>query len=129
MSTTIFYPSPPSTSHKKVFKKQKQNPGADTSFLPDASRAEWEKCQISTLESLWESRQEILKSQKLALHLVFWDGANVEKVVRGCTRGSTVGEFLDVCKREWTELRGLSLDSLMFVSGISKLGSDIQAIQ
>jgi protein FAM50 len=101
------------------FKRLRKDPSVDTSFLPDAERIAWELKTKSELATLWSAKQVELKEEKLGIHCVFWDGSTHDKYIE-VKRGMTIGGLLDRAREEWDEIRGLSLDHLMFVRGIDE---------
>ncbi len=97
-----------------TMKKLGKDPTVDTSFLPDKEREEREAQERERLKREWLEEQERIKSAPLKVHCNYYDGLNHRAQVT-VTRGTTVEQFLDIARKEFTELRGVPVDSLLFV--------------
>ncbi|KAI8823605.1 XAP5, circadian clock regulator-domain-containing protein [Fimicolochytrium jonesii] len=95
-------------------KKIKKNPTVDTSFLPDREREEEERKEREKLKEEWLEQQEKTKKDKIIITYSYWDGTGHRKQVE-CRKGDTIGQFLENCRQQWHELRGVNVDNLMYV--------------
>ncbi|KAF9439071.1 hypothetical protein BGZ76_000553 [Entomortierella beljakovae] len=103
-------PSPP------VIKKSKfgKDPNIDTSFLPDREREEQERRDREGLRQEWLKRQEEIKKETIQITYSYWDGSGHRKEVE-CKKGDTIVQFLEKCRQQFQQLRGVSVDNLMYV--------------
>ena len=119
----------------KPAKKSKlgKNPAVDTSFLPDREREEMERKEREELRQEWLRKQEELKNEDIEVTYSYWDGSGHRKsvMVRGhvaarttrfsyfhhaqCKKGDTIAQFLEKCRQQFPELRGVSVDNLMYI--------------
>jgi len=99
-------PTKRSRSHK--------NPHVDTSFLPDREREEAERKEREQLRLEWLTKQEQLKKEDIEITYSFWDGSGHRKSVM-CKKGDEVVTFLEKCRQQFPELRGVSVDNLMYI--------------
>ena len=121
--------------------KLRKNPGVDTSFLPDREREEEERRQREELRQEWLRKQEEMKQEEIEITYSYWDGSGHRKSVkvslvlwalwegpdhvehaRGlfplpaqCKKGDDIATFLEKCRQQFPELRGVSVDNLMYV--------------
>ncbi|KAJ3296902.1 hypothetical protein HK104_001053 [Borealophlyctis nickersoniae] len=98
----------------KPKKKAKKDPTVDTSFLPDKEREEEERREREKLRAEWLERQEKIKQEKILITYSYWDGTGHRKSVE-VTKGNTIGQFLEACRLQWHELRGVHVDNLMYI--------------
>ncbi|KAJ3158304.1 hypothetical protein HDU86_003013 [Geranomyces michiganensis] len=98
----------------KPTKKVKKNPTVDTSFLPDREREEEERIEREKLREEWLAQQEKIKLDKILITYSYWDGTGHRKSVE-CTKGDTIAQFLENCRKQWHEMRGVHVDNLMYV--------------
>ncbi|KAI9570467.1 XAP5, circadian clock regulator-domain-containing protein [Boletus coccyginus] len=91
-----------------------KNPNVDTSFLPDRDREEEERRERERLRQEWLRRQEELKTEEIEITYSYWDGSGHRKSVV-CKKGDTISTFLEKCRQQFPELRGISVDNLMYV--------------
>ena len=105
-----------STSSKRA--KLTKNPDVDTSFLPDAARQAEEARLRQQLADEWRAEQDRLKHQPINITYSYWDGSGHRRRL-SVERGLSVGQFLERvrrdCQAEFSELRNLSADHLMYV--------------
>ncbi|KAI0727215.1 XAP5, circadian clock regulator-domain-containing protein [Fomitopsis betulina] len=94
--------------------KLRKNPNVDTSFLPDREREEDERRQREELRQEWISKQEEMKQEEIEITYSFWDGSGHRKSVK-CKKGDDIATFLEKCRQQFPELRGVSVDNLMYV--------------
>ncbi|KAF9526987.1 XAP5, circadian clock regulator-domain-containing protein [Crepidotus variabilis] len=94
--------------------KLKKNPNVDTSFLPDRDREEAERKERESLRLEWIEKQEKMKKEDIEITYSFWDGSGHRKTVM-CKKGDTISAFLEKCRAQFPELRGVSADNLMYV--------------
>ena len=97
-----------------IKKKAKKNPFVDTSFLPDKEREEEEQRIRSELELKWHQEQESIKNDRIVITYSYWDGSGHRKQVE-CRKGDTIRQFLELCRQQAPELRGVNVDNLMYV--------------
>ncbi|TDL24824.1 XAP5-domain-containing protein [Rickenella mellea] len=95
-------------------KRFRKNPTVDTSFLPDREREEAERRQREELRQEWLRKQEELKKEEIEITYSYWDGSGHRKSVV-CKKGDEIGTFLEKCRQQFPELRGVSADNLMYV--------------
>ncbi|KIM48908.1 hypothetical protein M413DRAFT_438083 [Hebeloma cylindrosporum] len=94
--------------------KLKKNPNVDTSFLPDRDREEAERKERERLRLEWLAKQESIKKEEIEIVYSYWDGSGHRKSVM-CKKGDEIGSFLEKCRAQFPELRGVSVDNLMYV--------------
>ncbi|KAI8849040.1 XAP5, circadian clock regulator-domain-containing protein [Chytridium lagenaria] len=94
--------------------KTKKNPFVDTSFLPDRDREEAERREREVLKLEWLKHQEKIKQEKITITYSYWDGTGHRKQV-DCKKGDTIGNFLELCRQQWHELRSVNVDNLIYV--------------
>ncbi|PCH38180.1 XAP5-domain-containing protein [Wolfiporia cocos MD-104 SS10] len=94
--------------------KSRKNPNVDTSFLPDREREEAERRQREELRQEWLRKQEEVKQEDIEITYSYWDGSGHRKSVM-CKKGDYVSTFLEKCRQQFPELRGISVDNLMYV--------------
>ncbi|KAG7092681.1 hypothetical protein E1B28_009014 [Marasmius oreades] len=92
----------------------RKNPNVDTSFLPDREREEEERKERERLRQEWIRRQEELKQEDIEITYSYWDGSGHRKTVT-CKKGDKISTFLEKCRQQFPELRGVSVDNLMYV--------------
>ncbi|KAF9581512.1 hypothetical protein BGW38_001439 [Lunasporangiospora selenospora] len=103
-------PSPP------AFKKSKlgKDPSIDTSFLPDREREAEERRVREDLRKEWLQKQEEIKREAINITYSYWDGSGHRKEV-DCKKGDTIAQFLEKCRQQFQQLRGISIDNMMYV--------------
>ncbi|KZT68139.1 XAP5-domain-containing protein [Daedalea quercina L-15889] len=94
--------------------KSRKNPNVDTSFLPDREREEAERRQREELRQEWLRKQEEMKQEEIEITYSYWDGSGHRKSVK-CKKGDDIATFLEKCRQQFPELRGVSVDNLMYV--------------
>jgi len=94
--------------------KFRKNPNVDTSFLPDREREEAERKERERLRVEWLEKQEETKKEEIEVVYSYWDGSGHRKSVT-CKKGDDIGSFLEKCRQQFSELRGVSVDNLMYV--------------
>ena len=97
-----------------VNKSSFKNPGVDTSFLPDRNREEEERKIREELRKEWLRKQEEMKAEEIEITYSYWDGSGHRKSVN-CTKGDSIAQFLEKCRQQLPELRGVSVDNLMYI--------------
>ncbi|KAJ8598051.1 XAP5-domain-containing protein [Rhizopogon salebrosus TDB-379] len=108
--------TPEDDNGEQVSKRAKfrKNPNVDTSFLPDRDREESERKERERLRQEWIRRQEELKQEEIEITYSYWDGSGHRKSAV-CKKGDTVSAFLEKCRQQFPELRGVSVDNLMYI--------------
>ncbi|KAF9171752.1 hypothetical protein BGX20_007003 [Mortierella sp. AD010] len=103
-------------SDPPVFKRAKfgKDPNIDTSFLPDREREEQERKAREELRQEWLRKQEEIKKEVIQITYSYWDGSGHRKEVE-CKKGDTIAQFLEKCRQQFQQLRGVSIDNLMYV--------------
>ena len=115
-------------------KRIAKNPNVDTSFLPDRDREELERLHREDLRKEWLANQEQMKLEIIEITYSYWDGSGHRKSVevRGapmsdrasgsrreplvkCKKGDDIAAFLSKCRSQFPELRGTSVDNLMYI--------------
>ncbi|OCH88188.1 XAP5-domain-containing protein [Obba rivulosa] len=91
-----------------------KNPNVDTSFLPDREREDAERRQREELRQEWLRKQEAMKKEEIEITYSYWDGSGHRKSVM-CKKGDEIATFLEKCRQQFPELRGVSVDNLMYV--------------
>ncbi|CEP15800.1 hypothetical protein [Parasitella parasitica] len=104
------------TDKDKVSKKRRmlKDPTIDTSFLPDREREEQERIEREELRKEWIVKQEEIKNEKINITYSFWDGSGHRKVVT-CKKGDSIQQFLEACRQQFSQLRGVNTDNLLYV--------------
>ncbi|KAL5532651.1 hypothetical protein ACEPAF_4425 [Sanghuangporus sanghuang] len=108
--------TPNGYSSETAAKKAKlgKNPNVDTSFLPDREREEQERREREELRKEWLRRQEELKKEEIEITYSYWDGSGHRKSVT-CKKGDSISTFLEKCRQQFPELRGVSVDNMMYI--------------
>ncbi|KAG0057024.1 hypothetical protein BGZ83_002262 [Gryganskiella cystojenkinii] len=103
-------------SENKPIKKSKfgKDPNIDTSFLPDREREEEERRVREELRQEWLKNQEEIKKETIQITYSYWDGSGHRKEVE-CKKGDTIAQFLEKCRQQFQQLRGVSIDNMMYV--------------
>lgn len=129
----------PSAQGKSSFK----NPDVDTSFLPDRQREEEDRRLREALRQEWLQKQARMKEEEIEITYSYWDGSGHRKSVTvclealrtelsdqrwcwcsrmsdeqrlaQCKKGDTIAQFLEKCRVQIPELRGVNVDNLMYV--------------
>ncbi|KAK4052192.1 hypothetical protein OIV83_002487 [Microbotryomycetes sp. JL201] len=91
-----------------------KNPTVDTHFLPDREREEAERKIRDELRKEWLQKQEDMKREDIEITYSYWDGSGHRKQVT-CKKGDSVAQFLEKCRQQFPELRGVSVDNLMYI--------------
>ena len=52
--------------------------------------------------------------EKIQVTYSYWDGTGHRKTVT-CKKGDTITQFLEKCRQQFHELRGVSVDNLIYV--------------
>eukprot|EP01133_Synstelium_polycarpum_P016761 gene16761-19929_t len=76
-----------------------------------------EKKRLNTTDSLaklWTEQQDKIKSEAIEITYSYWDGSGHRRSLQ-CTKGTTISKFLELARLEFKELRGVSVDHLMFI--------------
>jgi len=94
--------------------KFRKNPNVDTSFRPDREREEEERKERERLRQEWLKKQEETKKEEIEVTYSYWDGSGHRKSVM-CKKGDDVGSFLEKCRQQFPELRGVNVDNLMYI--------------
>ncbi|KAG5723986.1 FAM50 like protein [Termitomyces sp. T112] len=94
--------------------KFRKNPDVDTSFLPDREREEAERKERERLRLEWLAKQEAIKNEDIEIVYSYWDGSGHRKTVT-CKKGDAISTFLEKCRHQFPELRGVSVDNLMYI--------------
>ncbi|KAG2213897.1 FAM50A protein [Mucor mucedo] len=99
-----------------VFKKRKmlKDPTIDTSFLPDREREDKERIEREELRKEWILKQEEIKNEQINITYSFWDGSGHRKVVK-CKKGDSIQQFLEACRQQFPQLRGVNVDNLLYI--------------
>uniref|UniRef100_A0A0V0G9Y7 Protein FAM50 homolog n=2 Tax=Triatoma TaxID=30075 RepID=A0A0V0G9Y7_TRIDM len=99
-------------------KRIRKNPDVDTSFLPDREREEQETRLREELRQEWAAKQSSLKEEDIDITFSYWDGSGHRKTVR-MKKGNSIYQFLQRClevlRREFSELKTVTADQLMYV--------------
>ncbi|KAH9998099.1 XAP5, circadian clock regulator-domain-containing protein [Russula compacta] len=95
-------------------KKFRKNPAVDTSFLPDREREEAERREREELRQEWLRRQEEMKNEEVEITYSYWDGSGHRKSVV-CKKSDEIATFLEKCRHQFPELRGVNVDNLMYI--------------
>jgi len=91
-----------------------KNPSINTSFLPDREREEQDRRDREELRQQWLKDQEAIKQEEIEVTYSYWDGSGHRRSVM-CKKGDEIGSFLEKCRQQSPELRGNSVDNLMYV--------------
>lgn len=106
------------TLDKKLRKRIRKDPTADTSFLPDREREEEENRLREELRQEWSEQQLKLKEEEIDITFSYWDGSGHRRTVR-IKKGHSVYQFLqkvlELLRREFSELKTVMADQLMYV--------------
>ncbi|KAI8887037.1 FAM50A protein [Backusella circina FSU 941] len=99
---------------KEKKRRMLKDPSIDTSFLPDREREEEERIEREHLRQEWLVRQEEIKNEKINITYSFWDGSGHRKIVE-CKKGDSIQQFLDACRQQFPQLRGVNVDNLLYI--------------
>ncbi|XP_014473223.1 PREDICTED: protein FAM50 homolog isoform X1 [Dinoponera quadriceps] len=103
---------------KHIIKKIKKNPDVDTSFLPDREREEEENRLREELRQEWARKQNALKEEEIEITFSYWDGSGHRRSVimkKGNSIYQLLQRCLEVLRREFSELKTVMADQLMYV--------------
>ncbi|KAK3839673.1 MAG: XAP5, circadian clock regulator-domain-containing protein [Linnemannia gamsii] len=108
--------SSPTSETAPIVKKSKfgKDPNIDTSFLPDREREEEERRVREQLRQEWLTKQQLIKNESIQITYSYWDGSGHRKEVE-CKKGDTIAQFLEKCRQQFQQLRGVSIDNMMYV--------------
>ncbi|GMT09466.1 hypothetical protein PFISCL1PPCAC_763, partial [Pristionchus fissidentatus] len=99
-------------------KRLGMDPSVDTSFLPDKDRALELAKKKQELAAEWHAQQQKEKNEDITVAYAYWDGSSHRKNMK-VKRGLTIAQFLskavDALKKEFTELKTITPEGLMFV--------------
>ncbi|XP_011309409.1 protein FAM50 homolog [Fopius arisanus] len=99
-------------------KKIKKNPHVDTSFLRDREREEEENKLREELRQEWAMKQNALKEEEIEITFSYWDGSGHRRSVT-MKKGNSIYQLLQRClevlRREFSELKTVMADQLMYV--------------
>lgn len=101
-----------------VIKKIRKNPDVDTSFLPDREREEEENKLREELRQEWARKQNALKEEEIEITFSYWDGSGHRRNVimkKGNSIYQLLQRCLEVLRREFSELKTVMADQLMYV--------------
>ncbi|XP_066599513.1 protein FAM50 homolog [Prorops nasuta] len=107
-----------SKSQEPVAKKIKKNPDVDTSFLPDREREDEENRLREELRQEWTRKQNALKEEEIEITFSYWDGSGHRRSVimkKGNSIYQLLQRCLEVLRREFSELKTVMADQLMYV--------------
>ncbi|KAH7889404.1 XAP5, circadian clock regulator-domain-containing protein [Phlebopus sp. FC_14] len=106
----------PDENEERAIKRSKfrKNPNVDTSFLPDREREEAERKERERLRQEWLQKQDELKAEEIEITYSYWDGSGHRKAVT-CKKGDAISTFLEKGRQQIPELRGVSVDNLMYI--------------
>mmetsp|Transcript_27537 Transcript_27537/g.60236 ORF Transcript_27537/g.60236 Transcript_27537/m.60236 type:complete len:251 (-) Transcript_27537:732-1484(-) len=100
------------------FSKLGKNPGVVTDFLPDKDRQTQEEELRKQLMKEWQAEQDKIKAEALEITYSYWDGQGHRRVIK-VKKGDSIGAFLkavrDQLAPQFRELRGVSVDNLMYI--------------
>eukprot|EP00921_Rhytidocystis_pertsovi_P008193 GHVQ01013475.1.p1 GENE.GHVQ01013475.1~~GHVQ01013475.1.p1 ORF type:complete len:363 (+),score=67.53 GHVQ01013475.1:675-1763(+) len=95
-----------------------KDPTVNTEFLSDPEREQRMCEETDKLIKEYYDQEEKSQGELLEVTYSYWDGSGHRRVAR-IKKGSTIGTFLDVCRRDlekdFHELRSVSSDSLMYI--------------
>ncbi|KAJ9087642.1 hypothetical protein DSO57_1031092 [Entomophthora muscae] len=116
MATLSFDLDEEEIEEKEASKKPKfgKDPTVDTSFLPDQEREEEERVLREKLRQEWLQKQEDIKNEDIIVTYSYWDGTGHRKEVE-CKKGDSIARFLEKCRLQFHQLRGINVDNLMYV--------------
>ncbi|XP_011867565.1 PREDICTED: protein FAM50 homolog isoform X1 [Vollenhovia emeryi] len=107
-----------SVQSNDLIKKIKKNPDVDTSFLPDREREEEENKLREELRQEWARKQNALKEEEIEITFSYWDGSGHRRSVimkKGNSIYQLLQRCLEVLRREFSELKTVMADQLMYV--------------
>lgn len=95
-----------------------KDPSGKTHFLPDPEREEMIRRERERLTHAYYEEQQLVKQEILEVTYSYWDGSGHRRTVQ-VAKGSTIGEFLTECRKalekEFTELRSIPTENLMYI--------------
>ena len=119
----------PQTAFKR--KRFGKDPAVDTSFLPDRDREEQEQRERDAMLEDIKKKRELMKQEKINVSYAYWDGSAHFQTLE-MRKGNTIAEFLQAVllalRSEFSELRGVSNESLIFVKVISYVYNRLSTI-
>jgi len=103
---------------KKRKKRLGMCPEVDTSFLPDRDRDEEENKLREQLRQEWVATQERIKNEEITITYSYWDGSGHRRTVT-MKKGNTIQQMMHKCldslRKEFNDLKPVSVDQLMYV--------------
>lgn len=94
--------------------KRGKDPSVNTDFLPDKDRDDALLEETQKQRAQWLDAQERLKEELFTIDYCFYDGTSQRKSMK-LRKGETVRYFLDEARLHFPELKGVSLNDLMFI--------------
>eukprot|EP01071_Lankesteria_metandrocarpae_P011504 Lankesteria_metandrocarpae@DN544_c0_g1_i1.p1 len=95
-----------------------KDPSVFTEFLSDRDRDAARRSEREQLIKEYEEVEAHTKSELLEVTYSYWDGSGHRRAMR-IHKGASIGEFLREChktlEREFAELRGVSVDNIMYI--------------
>lgn len=89
-----------------------------TDVLPDKEREEREEQLRREIKKQYQEEQARIKSEELEITYSYWDGSGHRRSIK-VRKGDTIGQFLkcvrDQLGPEFREMRGVSVDNLMYI--------------
>jgi len=96
-------------------KKFGKNPFVNTEFLPDREREEKEKQEkLRLVEQYLIEQEHAKKNEMIEVTYSYWDGSGHRRTAK-VKKGTTIEKFLELVRQEFKELRGVSVENMMFV--------------
>ncbi len=66
------------------------------------------------LRQEWLRKQEEMKKEDVEITYSYWDGTAIERQ-SSARKATTIAHFLERCRQQVSELRGVSVDSMMYI--------------
>ncbi|KAJ3217818.1 hypothetical protein HDU67_007235 [Dinochytrium kinnereticum] len=102
------------TKSKLSFAEDEEEEKEEDEEEDDRERELAEQREREMLKLEWLKQQEKIKQEKISITYSYWDGSGHRKSV-DCKKGDSIGHFLELCRQQQPELRGVNVDNLIYV--------------
>ena len=98
----------------RKFGKFGKDPSVNTEFLPDRDREEEQRKEEERLKQEWIEEQARIKEEVIQVTYSYWDGSGHRRTI-DVKKGTTIERFLEMVRKEFRQLRGVSVEDLVYV--------------
>ena len=98
----------------RKFGKFGKDPSVNTEFLPDRDREEEQRKEEERLKNEWIEEQARIKDEVIQVTYSYYDGSGHRRTI-DVKKGTTIEKFLEMVRKEFRQLRGVSVEDLVYV--------------